>query len=736
MRHVLRLSLVLIPLAVTQQRDCAAQDFHQSDSQPSHSENSTSESTEPLPLTYPDTRRGEVVDDYHGIKIADPYRWLEDTESAETAEWIAAQNSVTRGYLDSLPQRDQLRQRLTELWNYERYSAPMRRGDTYFFTHNDGLQDQSVLYTAASLEAERRVLIDPNSLSADGTVALAGYAPSDDGKLLAYGLADGGSDWRTWKVRDVATGEDLPDTIEWVKFSGVSWLPDGSGFYYGRYDEPAEGETLTGTNYNQKLYFHKIGTDQSADRLVYQRPDHPKWGFSPTVTEDGRYLIISVWKGTEPVSQIFVQDLRENDAPVRPLLMGFDAEYELVGSDDETLYFQTDLDAPRRRVVAVSASDAGDPGQEDAVRPTISETIPQTDNVLQSTNLLGDRFFTVYLKDARGLATVYHLDGTRQHDIELPGVGSVGGFGGRRDAVETFYSFTNYVTPPSIFRLDLSTDEQSLWRQPEVAIDSSQYETEQVFYESTDGTRIPMIVTHKKGLQRTGETPTLLYAYGGFNISLTPSFSPAVAGWLDAGGIYAVPNLRGGGEYGREWHEAGMLDRKQNVFDDFIAAAEYLIEHRYTSRKNLGIRGGSNGGLLVGAAMTQRPELFGACLPAVGVMDMLRFHKFTIGWAWVSEYGCSDDPEQCRNLLTYSPLHNLREGTCYPPTLITTADRDDRVVPGHSFKFAATLQEVQACDNPVLIRIETRAGHGAGTPVSKSIEEYTDLWSFLLANLQ
>lgn len=687
-------------------------------------------------LKYPVATKSDASDNYHGTPVADPYRWLEDTESDATAAWIKAENTVTRAYLDQLPQREELSQRLTELWNYERFGAPVEYGGRYFYTRNDGLQDQSVLYVSEGLESERRILLDPNKLSEDGTVALAGWAPSEDGKLLAYGLADGGSDWRTWKVRNVETGEDLEDTVEWVKFSEAVWLPDASGFFYGRYDKPELGKELTGTNKFQKLYFHQLGTKQSADILVYEREDEPNWGFSPDVTDDGRYLVISVWKGTEPVSQILVKDLSKKDSPVRPLLMGFDADYTLVGSDDDQLFFMTDLDAPRRRVVAVSANDAGEPEKENEIKPTIRPVIAQSDDVLESVNLLGNRFFAVYLKDARGLASIYNLDGTKQRDLELPGLGSVGGFGGKRDAQETFYSFTNYVTPPSIFRLDLQTDQQSLWRRPEVAFDSSQYSTEQVFFESKDGTRIPMIISYKKGLQKNGTNPTLLYAYGGFNISLTPSFSPAVAGWLDAGGVYAVPNLRGGGEYGREWHEAGMLDSKQNVFDDFISAANYLIEQKYTSNSHLGIRGGSNGGLLVGAVMAQRPDLFGACLPAVGVMDMLRFHKFTIGWAWVSEYGSSDDSEQFKTLLAYSPLHNLKPGTCYPPTLITTADRDDRVVPGHSFKFAARLQEVQSCDNPVLIRIETRAGHGAGTPVSKSIDEYTDLWSFLLANLK
>lgn len=687
-------------------------------------------------LNYPIAAKDEIVDTYHGTDVPDPYRWLEDTESERTATWVEAENKVTRKYLDSLPGREDLNRRLTELWNYERFGAPVEYGGKYFYTRNDGLQDQSVLYVADGLDAERRVLLDPNKLSEDGTVALAGWTPSDDGKLLAYGLADGGSDWRTWKVRDVSTGEDLPDTVDWIKFSEAVWAPDASGFYYGRYDKPEEGKELLGTNKFQKLYFHKLGTDQEDDKLVYQREDEPNWGFSPEVTDDGRYLIISVWKGTEPVSQIFIKDLSDNDSVVRPLLMGFDAEYVLVGSEKETLYFLTDLDAPRRRIVAVSADEAGDPANENAVKPKIREVVAETEDVLESANLLGDRFFAVYLKDARGLASIYNIDGKKERDLELPGVGSVGGFGGERDAKETLYSFTNYVTPPSIYRIDLNTDEQSLWRRPDVAFESENYVTEQVFYNSKDGTRIPMIISYKRGTERNGKNATLLYAYGGFNISLTPSFSPAVAGWLDTGGIYAVPNLRGGGEYGREWHEAGMLDRKQNVFDDFIAAAEYLIEEKYTSSSHLGIRGGSNGGLLVGAVMTQRPDLFGACLPAVGVMDMLRFHEFTIGWAWVSEYGSSAYPDQFKNLLSYSPLHNLKPGVCYPPTLVTTADRDDRVVPGHSFKFAARLQEVQACDNPVLIRIETRAGHGAGTPVSKSIDEYTDLWSFLLANLR
>ncbi|QDS90616.1 Prolyl endopeptidase precursor [Rosistilla ulvae] len=679
-------------------------------------------------IQYPPAPRDAIIDDYHGTPVADPYRWLEDTESEQTAAWVAAENKITRTFLDQIPERTAIRDRLTELWNYERFTQPRSRQSTYFYTHNSGLQNQSLLYVAEGLDAPRRVLIDPNKLSEDGTMALAGWSPTDDGSLLAYSIADGGSDWRTWRVRDVASGEDRDDVVRWVKFSGIAWMPDNSGFFYGRYAEPSDGEELTGTNYNQQLYFHKLGTDQSEDRLIYERPDNKEWGFTPEVTEDGRYLIITNWKGSEPQNQIFIQPLGDPKLPVTELIGGFDAEYSLIGNDESILYFLTDNDAPRRRVIAVDA--------DDPRRDQWREVIPQNENVIEDCSLLGEEFFTTSMKDALSQIDVYNKQGEVVKQIELPGLGSAGGFGGQRDATETFYSFTNYVTPPSIFRYDLKTGESTLWRAPELNFDASRFVTKQVFYESKDGTRVPMIITHRADLKLDGSNPTLLYAYGGFNISLTPGFSPAMAVWMDRGGIYAVPNLRGGGEYGRSWHEAGMQEKKQNVFDDFIAAAEYLIQQNYTCSDKLAIRGGSNGGLLVGAVMTQRPELFGACLPAVGVMDMLRFHKFTIGWAWVTEFGSSDDPEQFKTLLNYSPLHQIKPGTCYPPTLITTADRDDRVVPGHSFKFAAALQAAQSCDNPTLIRIETRAGHGAGTPVTKYIDQYADLWAFLTRVLQ
>jgi len=678
-----------------------------------------------LAPVYPASPRGDVVDLYHGTTVTDPYRWLEDTESDATAAWVNAQNEVTRSVLDAIPARPALVARLTELWNYERYGTPVHRGANYFFTHNNGLQNQNILYKAASLESPKEVLLDPNTLTPDGTVALAAWEPTLDGKLIGYSLADGGSDWRTIKVRDVATGTDLEDEVRWVKFSPIAWLPDASGFFYCRYDSPTLGQELSGVNYFQKLYFHRLGEPQSADTLVYKRDDEKEWGFSPSVTEDGRFLVISNWRSTERVSQIFIKDLRDPQAEVRPLIMGFDAEYDLVDIEGDELFFVTDSDAPRRRLIAVSVVDGSQR----------REVIAQGGDVIEGASMHGERLIVTYLKDARSSVKIFSLSGDPIRELDLPGLGTVSGFGGLRGADETFFTFTNYVTPTSIYRLDLTSDDVTLWRQPRVAIDVDAYMTEQIFYESADGTKVPMVITRRRDTVLDGNHRTLLYGYGGFDISLTPSFSPAVAGWLDSGGIYAVANLRGGGEYGRQWHEAGMVFKKQNVFNDFIAAAETLIRLGYTTPKRLAIRGGSNGGLLVGAAMTQRPDLFGACLPAVGVLDMLRFHKFTIGWAWVGEFGSSDDPEQFKNLMTYSPLHRLQPGTCYPATLITTADRDDRVVPGHSFKFAAALQHAQGCDHPVLIRIETRAGHGAGTPVSKSIDEYADLWSFLVHHL-
>ncbi|QUV82838.1 S9 family peptidase [Chloracidobacterium sp. D] len=681
------------------------------------------------PIVYPPSKKVEQVDDYHGIKVADPYRWLEDADSPETKAWVEAQNKVTFGFLESIPERARLRERLTQLWNYEKFGVPFREGDRYFFTRNDGLQNQSVLYVGRTPDdPQARVLLDPNTLSADGTVALTNYAVSDDGKLLAYGLATAGSDWNEWRVRNVETGEDLPDRLQWVKFSGASWTKDGRGFFYSRYDEPKEGNLLQSTNYYQKLYYHRVGTPQSADELVYERRDHKEWGFGGYVTDDGRYLGIVVTMGTSPKNLFFYKDLTNPEAKVVELIPDFIADFTPVGNDGTTFYFRTDWEAPRGRLIAI-----------DATRPERAnwrEIIPQSRDTLEAVRWVGGRFIALYLSDAKTQVRMFDREGKFVQEIALPGIGTAVGFGGKPEATETFYAFTSFTQPTSIYRYDFATGKSTLLRQPKVAFDPGTYVTQQVFYKSKDGTRIPMFIVHRKGLRRDGKNPTLLYGYGGFNISLTPSFSPARIAWLEMGGVLAIPNLRGGGEYGEEWHQAGTKLKKQNVFDDFIAAAEWLIREKYTQPARLAIQGGSNGGLLVGACMTQRPELFGAALPAVGVLDMLRFNKFTIGWAWESDYGSPQNPEEFKALYAYSPLHNLKPGTRYPATLITTADHDDRVVPAHSFKFAAALQAAHKGDAPVLIRIETRAGHGAGKPTSKLIEETADVWAFLVRTFQ
>jgi prolyl oligopeptidase len=678
------------------------------------------------PLSYPVTATVKQIDDYHGKAIADPYRWLEDPNSAESQAWIAAQNEVTFAYLNDIPIRETLKQRLTKLWDYEKFGTPFKEGDRYFYFKNDGLQNQSVLYTLPMLDAEPRVLLDPNTLSTDGTVALSGLSLSEDARLMAYGISVAGSDWQEWKVRDVETGEDLPDRLQWIKFSGVSWTHDGQGFFYSRYAEPNEKTKLEDVNYFQKLYYHRLGTAQSEDVLIYERPDEKEWGFGAGVTEDGRYLIISVWKGSQPKNLFFYKDLSSPENPVVELISEFEASYSFIDNEGTTFWFETDLDAPRKRAIAI---DINNP-------KTIHEIIPQAAETLEGIGLLNNQFVASYLKDAHTQIKIFDLTGAFVREVELPGLGSAGGFGGKRHDTETFYSFTGFTTPTTIYRYNMVTGESSLFRQPNVDFDPSQYETQQVFYTSQDGTRVPMFITHKKGLVLDGNNPTYLYAYGGFNVSITPSFSPSNLVWMELGGIYAVPNLRGGGEYGEEWHQAGTKQRKQNVFDDFIAAAEWLIANRYTSSKKLAIAGGSNGGLLVGACMTQRPDLFGVALPAVGVLDMLRFHKFTIGWAWVEEYGSSDNADEFETLYAYSPLHNLKQGTTYPATMVTTADHDDRVVPAHSFKFTAALQAAHRGDAPVMIRVETKAGHGAGKPTTKVIEEIADRWAFLVRCLE
>ncbi len=690
-----------------------------------------------MPLQYPTTRTVDQTDDYHGTTVADPYRWLEDPNSDETKAWVEAQNQVTFGHLNGLGDREQIKQRLTKLWNYERYGIPFKRGGSaaengqsdairYFFYKNDGLQNQSVLYSQMGLDGEPTVLLDPNKLSDDGTVALSGISVSDDGKLMAYGLSSSGSDWQEWKVRNVETGEDLSDHIQWVKFSDASWNKDGSGFYYSRYDEPANAETqFEDVNYFQKLYYHQVGTAQSEDKLIYDRPDQKEWGFGGDVTEDGKYLEISVGRGTERKNLIFYKDLTDPNAEVVELISEFEAQFNLIDNEGSIWWFKTDLDAPRGRVIAI---DLNHPE-----RANWKELIPEAEETLQGVGVINNQFVASYLKDARTQIKTFNLDGSFDREVELPGIGAAGGFGGKREDSETFYSFTSFTTPTAIYRYDFAKNESTPFRQPQVDFNSADYTTEQVFYSSKDGTKVPMFISYKKGLERNGENPTILYGYGGFNVSLPPSFSPANLVWMEMGGVYALPNLRGGGEYGEAWHQAGTKLNKQNVFDDFITAAEWLIENKYTASGKLAISGGSNGGLLVGACMAQRPELYAAALPAVGVMDMLRFHKFTIGWAWCSDYGSADNADEFEALYAYSPLHNLKPGTSYPATMVTTADHDDRVVPAHSFKFAAALQAAHEGDNPVLIRIETKAGHGAGKPTAKVIEEAADKWAFVRA---
>ncbi|MRW91970.1 prolyl oligopeptidase family serine peptidase [Duganella sp. FT80W] len=676
------------------------------------------------PVSYPLTRTVDQQDDYHGTVIADPYRWLEDANSAETKDWVEAQNKLTQNYLSQIPSREAIKTRLTKLWNFERFSVPFKEGGRYFYSRNDGLQNQSVLYTMKTLAEVPRLLLDPNTLAADGTVALAGLAVSPNGKYLAYSTAASGSDWNEIKVRDIDTGKDVDDHIKWVKFSQTAWLHDASGFFYSRYDEPKEATKLADVNYFQKLYFHKLGTPQSADVLVYERPDHKDWGFSAEVTEDGHFLVIHASQGTENKNRVFYKDLSKKDSKVIGLLEDFDAAYDFIGNDGPVFLFRTERNAPRGRIVSI-----------DTRKPGVlswHQIVPESSNTLVSASLVNNQLLVDYLSDAHSLVKVYDLKGKPLHDIELPGLGTAGGFSGKRSDSETFYSYTSFTTPSTIYRYDLKANKSSVYRQPKVDFDPAAFETRQEFYTSRDGTKVPMFIVSKKGLKLDGRNPTYLYGYGGFNISLTPTFSVANLAWLEMGGVYVMANLRGGGEYGESWHAAGTKLQKQNVFDDFIGAAEWLIAHKVTSPAKLSIGGGSNGGLLVGATMTQRPDLFAAAIPQVGVLDMLRFHKFTIGWAWTSDYGSSDNADEFKALVKYSPLHNLKKGVCYPATMITTADHDDRVVPAHSFKFAATAQADQAPNGaPILIRIDSKAGHGAGKPTNKQIEEVADRWGFL-----
>ncbi len=679
----------------------------------------------------PATRAGSQVDDYHGTMVTDPYRWLEDVDSPETLAWVATQNQVTFDYLRALPGREALKSRLSELYDYERFSVPYYRGGRYFYARNSGLQNQSVLYVQDPDGAAPRELLDPNRLSSDGTVALALTEPSPDGNLLLYGVAASGSDWQEFKIRRIADGVDLSDHLRWIKFSGGAWTKDGKGFFYSRYPKPRTGEAMVGENRDMKVYYHRIGTVQTDDVLVYERPDQPDWGFGVHVTHDGRYLVMAVWVGTDTRQRIHYLDLVDPllprvTGPVIRLLDQADAAYGFIGNQGPLFQFRTDRDAPRGRVITI---DTDAPGAE------IRETIPEEPDALESVAQVGGRLVATYLVDAKSSVRVFESDGRAVREVTLPGIGTAAGISGDPDRPEMFYAFTSFLSPGTVYRYDVGSGVSTIFRAPKLTFDPARYTTEQVFYRSKDGTRVPMFITHRADLERNGTNPTILYAYGGFDVNLTPVFSPALIGWLEHGGVYAQPNLRGGGEYGKAWHEAGMFEKKQNVFDDFVAAAEHLFRERYTGSDYLAIEGGSNGGLLVGATMTQHPELAAVAFPAVGVLDMLRYHKFTIGWAWVSEYGSADDPKHYPVLKAYSPLHNLKPGTDYPATLITTADHDDRVVPGHSFKFAAALQAATAWQRPAYIRIETKAGHGFGRPISKTIEERADVYAFALANL-
>ncbi len=676
---------------------------------------------------YPVTRAVDQVDDYFDTRVFDPYRWMEDLDAPELASWISAQNAVTQGFIADAPGRERIKSRLTEVWNYERYGVPVVRGTRYFYTRNDGLQNQAPVYWQEGLEGEPTLLIDPNTLSADGTISLAEWQVSDDGKQIAYSLSDGGSDWRTIKLRDVDTATDLADEIQWAKFTTIAWRRDGSGFYYSRYDAPEGENALKAVNKFQKLYFHRIGTAQDQDTLVYERSDQPDWGFSAEVSDDDAYLVLTVTKGTDERNLLFAQDLRKPDAPMQELVSTFEATHDFAGAADDVFFVRTDDGAERGRIIAI------DPARPEKAQ--WREVVPEGEATLRAANVVNRQLLVERLRDARSQVEVYDLKGKRVREIPLPGLGTASGFGGSADSSETFFTYSSFTTPGTIYRYDAKRGAAEPFRAPKTAFDADAFETRQVFYTSKDGTRIPMFITARRDVVLDGSNPTILYGYGGFNIPVTPTFNASTIAWLEMGGVYAVANLRGGGEYGRAWHLAGTRTQKQNVFDDFAAAAEYLIAEKWTSAPKLAISGRSNGGLLVAATMLQRPELFGAALPAVGVLDMLRFREFTIGWAWESDFGSVQDAEEFKALHAYSPLHNIRPGIEYPPTLITTADRDDRVFPAHSFKFAAALQAAYAGERPMLIRVETRAGHGAGKPTSKIIEERADEYAFLVKTL-
>lgn len=678
---------------------------------------------------YPAAKQESVLDTYHGVQVKDPYRWLENNESQETRDWIEAENKLTFAYLNSLPARAEFQKRLSELWNYDKFSVPSKRGSKYFYTRLAGLQNQAVLYVADKPYAkDARVLLDPNKLSVDGTVSLSGYSISDDGKLLAYGISNAGSDWTEWKVKDVESGNDLSDQLKWIKFTSCEFSKDGKGIYYSRY--PVPQNELKDQNYFNKVYYHKLGTEQNADQLILENPKEKEWEFSAEISEDGRFLVISISRNTNPENLVYIKDLSQAASPLLHLIDTWGSQFSFIDNEGPLLLFQSNYRAPRGRIIAI---DSRHPEPENW-----KEVVPERNEILRSCSAVNDSLLGHYLKDAHSELRLFGRDGKESGQIALPGIGSVTAVSGRRCDRQAFYSFVSFTEPASIYSYDLDSKQNSLAARPSIAFNPAEFETKQVFYPSKDGTQIPMFIVFKKGLDLQKKAlPTFLYAYGGFNIPMLPRFNPGIVSWLEKGGIYAQPSLRGGGEYGEDWHKAGMKEKKQNVFDDFIAAAEWLIDNKYTRKDMLAVNGGSNGGLLIGAVLTQRPDLFAAAIPEVGVLDMLRYHKFTIGHAWMGEYGSSDEAEELKYLMAYSPLHNVRSGKAYPSTLVITGDHDDRVFPGHSFKFAAALQAVQpAAAAPVMIRIETRTGHGAGKPTSKIIEEAADKFAFAWESVQ
>jgi prolyl oligopeptidase len=682
-------------------------------------------------LSYPTPRQSDVVDDYFGTKVPDPYRWMEDFDSKELADWLAAENRVTFDYLEHLPLREHFRRRITELWNYPKTNMPVRQAGRFFYQKNSGLQRQSPIYMRMNLTAAPTLVIDPNVISPDGSVSLGRYAPSPDARFLAYTLSEGGADWQTVRVREIASGRDLPDEIKWMRFSGLSWTKDGKGFFYSRYPAPPSGKALQAALSGQALYYHRVGTPQSEDRLIYERKDLPAWFITGRVTEDGRYLLIRMAQGSDNKNRLYYADLANTQRPnvsakIEPVIEADDAEYAAFGNIGPILCIRTDLNAPNRKVIAVDLR---------KFRSRDWKTIiPEGKEAIEDVALIGGRIVVHYLVDVQSHLFLFDRSGRSDGEIALPAVGAIVAIGGRNDSPPIFYAFTSPLNRTTIFVYDPRLKKSATFERPDPSLDVSQYETKQLFATSKDGTRVPFFLTARKDLSRNGANPTMLYGYGGYSISIMPVYRPHALAWLELGGIWVSANLRGGGEYGEDWHRGGMLEKKQNVFDDFIAVAEYLVKEKYTSPQKLAIIGGSNGGLLVAAASQQRPELYAAALPAVGVMDMLRYDRFTGGHAWIAEFGSSSDPEQFKYLIRYSPLHNVKQGICYPATLVTTADYDDRVVPSHSFKFTAALQAAQGCSRPVLIRVETKASHGY-RPTDRLITELADEWAFAAAQL-